>query len=435
MFKDTIRTIGARYLVAFLNLLLIFINSKVLGREGMGIVGIIYASANLIVIFNSIFCGNTIVYFMNRYNLRTVFLPAYCWAFTGSAIASIFLYFFHFLPEGYELAVFCLAVVISLVTANSLMMLGKDRINIFNFLFILQGSLLFLFLIIVYFIFGYKDINGYLAGLLGASVIALLCSMMWLIRYLRKKNNNPVGKPFHAILKEMFFYGLWSSADNLAEGLTTRLNYFLIQQTGGYGLVGLLDAGTKVSESVWHISNSVCFIAYNRVSKTTDRQEQKRVTLQLFKLTYCALIIVMAVICCIPEWVYTDYLLTPEFADIRKIISGLSLGIVAFGSNRVISHYFIGSGNIKYSAFCSALGLAILLVAGIVLIPAHGVFGAAITSSIAYAGMLLFSIIVFMKQTGASFIELIPAKADWDEALKKMKTVFLINRRQAASRQ
>ena len=420
MFKDTIRTIGARYLVAFLNLLLIFINSKVLGREGMGVVGIVYASANLAVIFNSIFCGNTIVYFMNRYNIRSVFFPAYCWAFIGSAIACIVLYFLHFLPEGYGVTVFCLAAIISLFTANSLMLLGKDRINIFNFIFILQGLLLFVLLIIFYFIFDYKDINGYIAGLFSASTLAYLYSMVRLAPYIPKKKNVTVHKPYRFLLKEMFLYGLWSSVDNLAEGLTTRLNYFLIQHTGGYGRVGLLDSGTKVSESVWHISNSVSFIEYNRVSKTIDRLEQKRVTLQLFKLTYCALIIVMIMICCIPEWVFTEYLLTPEFAGIRDVILGLSLGIITLGSNRIISHYFIGSGMIRYSAFCSIFGLVLLLVAGIVLIPLYGVLGAAITSSIAYTGMLLFSIIVFIKQTGTTPIELIPSKADWNELIKKI---------------
>ena len=413
MFKDAIRTIGARYFVAFLNLLLIFINSKVLGREGMGVVGIVYASANLIVIFNSIFCGNTIVYFMNRYNLRCVFFPAVVWAFAGAAVACLTFHFLHLLPEGYAFAVFGLSVLISLVTANSMMLLGKDRMNRFNILFILQGSLLFVLLIVFYFIAGYKDINGYLAGLFGASVIAFLVSFFWLIPYLGKKHNKPVGKPFPTILKEMFFYGLWSSVDNMAEGLTTRLNYFLIQHAGGYGHVGLLDSGTKISESLWHISNSVSYIAYNQVSKTTDRMQQKRITLQLFKLTYCALIVVMSIVVCIPERVYTDYLLTAEFAGIRAVIAGLSLGIVALGSNRIIRHYFIGSGMIKYSAFCSALGLVILLVAGIILIPLYGVLGAAITSSIAYSGMLLFSLAVFMKQTGASFIELFPSKADW----------------------
>ena len=420
MFKDILGTIGTRYVVAFLNLLLIFINSKVLGRDGMGIVGIIYASANIAVVFNSILCGNTIVYFMNKYNLRYVFYPAYVWAIAGSAIACGVMYLFNILPEGYELIVFGLAALMSLVTANSLVLLGKDNVKGFNFTFFFQGVLMFLMLLCLYFIADYKSIDGYLTGLFAANVAAYLFSFILLIPYLYGKENKTVEKPFVSVLKEMFLYGMWSGADNLAEVLTTRLNYFFVHNTGGYGDVGLLDSGTKMSESVWHISNSISYIEYNSVSKTTDRQEQKRVTLQLFKLTYCALILVMTIVVCIPEWVYTEYLLTPGFAGIREVIIGLSIGIVALGSNRILSHYFIGSGNIKYSTYSSFFGLLILLIAGFILIPAYGVLGAAVTSSIAYFCMLIFSIVVFMRQTETSFHEFLLSKDDIKEFKNKI---------------
>jgi Membrane protein involved in the export of O-antigen and teichoic acid len=421
VFKDIIGTIGARYVVAFLNLLLIFINSKVLGRDGMGVIGIIYASANIAVIFNSVLCGNTIIYFINKYNLRCVFYPAYIWAFIGSAIACMVMYLFKMLPDGYEVIIFCLAVLISLVAANSLMLLGKDNVKGFNIIYIFQGILMFIMLILLYYWADYKSVRGYLVGLFTANVAAYILSIILLSPYLRGKEKKTADKPFSAILKEMFLYGIWSGADNLAEGLTTRLNYFFVQNTGGYGNVGLLESGTKMSESVWHLSNSISYIEYNSVSKTTDRLEQKRITLRLFKLTYCALILVMGAIVCIPEWIFTEYLFTPEFAGIREVIIGLSVGIVALGSNRIISHYFIGSGNIRYSTFCSVFGLLVLLVAGLILIPAYGVVGAAYTSSIAYSCMLIFSIVVFMKQTKTSLRELLLSKNDIKELIVKMK--------------
>ena len=424
MLKDIIGTIGSRYVVAFLNLLLIFINSKVLGRDGMGVVGVIYASANIAVIFNSILCGNTIVYFMNRYNIRYVFYPAYIWAFAGSIIACSAMYFLNILPEGYEMAVFGLAILISVVTANSLMLLAKDNVKGFNMVYIIQGILTFAILICIYYIAGYSNIDGYLAGLFIAYIVAYLYSFILLFPHLLEKERFPAGASFFAVLKEMLLYGIWSGADNLAEGLATRLNYFIVQSTGGYGNVGLLDSGTKMSESVWHISNSVSYIEYNHVSKTTNRQEQKRITLQLFKLTYCALITVMAMVVCVPEWIFTEYLFTPEFAGIRDVIVGLSFGIVAFGSNRILSHYFIGSGHIKYSTFCSLLGLAVLLVAGFIMIPAYGVFGAAVTSSVAYTCMLIFSMTVFMKQTETSLREFLLSKDDVNEFKNKVVNKF-----------
>ena len=85
MLKKILETIGSRYLIAFLNLALIFINAKVLGIEGVGMIGLIVASVNIAVIVNGILCGNTIVYFMNRYSMRTIFLSAYLWTPIGSS--------------------------------------------------------------------------------------------------------------------------------------------------------------------------------------------------------------------------------------------------------------------------------------------------------------------------------------------------------------
>lgn len=157
-----------------------------------------------------------------------------------------------------------------------------------------------------------------------------------------------------------------------SEVLTTRLNYFLIQRFAGLGSVGLLDAGTKISESVWHISRSVSFIEYSSVAQTTDPDKQVRITLKLFKLTFCAIATTTICILFIPEWVYTEYLFSPEFTGMRKVIFGLATGIVALGCNSILSHYFIGSGKIRYSAYSSSIGLITLLIAGYILIPIYG---------------------------------------------------------------
>ncbi len=73
--RDLFTTIGTRYLIAILNLALIFINAKVLGVEGVGLVGLILAIVGIATMFCGILAGNTIVYFMNRYSMQAVFLP------------------------------------------------------------------------------------------------------------------------------------------------------------------------------------------------------------------------------------------------------------------------------------------------------------------------------------------------------------------------
>jgi O-antigen/teichoic acid export membrane protein len=239
------------------------------------------------------------------------------------------------------------------------------------------------------------EVGAYVRGLYITNGIAAVVSFFLLLPYLRKPEAESCRRL--SVVKEMLAYGLWGSADNLAETCTMRLSYFLVERFVGLGGVGLLDAATKIAESVWNISRSVASIAYQRIAKSRDNVEQKRISLQLFRLTLVAIAAVMAVILLIPEWVYTDYLFGPDFKGIREVIALLSVGIVALGGNSILSHYFIGSGKVRYSTASSCIGLGGLLVAGLLLIPSYGVAGAALSTSMAFCAMLLFSLVYTIK--------------------------------------
>lgn len=419
--RDLFGTIGTRYLIAILNLALIFINAKALGVEGLGLVGLILAAVSIAVMFCGILAGNTIVYFMNRYSMRAVFAPSYCWIPVGAGLACGGMAMTGLLPEGYGWDIYLLSILTSLVAANSRFLLGKNHIIGFNLTFILQGGLLFFFLLFFYYGLGRQDVAAYLFGVYATNGIAFVVSLFLLLPLLNAEPDTKQMLPLSLRLKEMFAYGLWGSADNIAEILTTRLNYFLIRRFAGLGSVGLLDAGTKISESVWHINRSIGFIEYSRVAQTSDPFEQKQITLRFFKLTFCVVALATGCILLIPEWVYTDYLFSAEFAGMRNVVMGLSIGIVAMACNSILSQYFIGSGKIRYSAASSFVGLLCLLASGYLLIPVYGVVGSAVSSSIAFSGMLIFSLIVFCRMTGTRLNEFRIDKKDIRFVLDKIR--------------
>ena len=400
MLKKILATVGTRYVIAALNLVLMLINSRVLGRHGMGLAGVVYASANVAVMFASVLCGNTIVYFMRSKRLSVVVSAAYVWALAGSGLACGVMAAAGMLPAGYGWAVFGLAVLLSLVNVHLRVLLGWDRIRAFNAVFLLQGAGLFVVLLALYYVAGWRDVAGYVWGLyltnLASWAVSLLVMMRGVTHPLRCAID---ARAWLRDAREMFAYGLWSSVDNLAENLSARLNYFFLQRFGGYGSVGLLDVGTRVSESLWHISHGVSFIAYGEITRATDAERQRRLTLRLLPPTMGALTMAMGIVLCIPEWVYTEWLFTPEFTGIRSVIAGLSVGIVAFGGNRILSHYFIGTGRVRVSAACSCVGLALLCASAAVMVPRWGVVGAAGASSVAYVGMFLFSVAAFVRIT------------------------------------
>ncbi|MDR1357558.1 MAG: polysaccharide biosynthesis C-terminal domain-containing protein [Tannerellaceae bacterium] len=397
MLKDILQTIVTRYLVALLNLALIFVNARVLGIEGVGVIGLIWASISINVTVNSILGGNTLVYFSNKYPAVILYPIAVAWILAGSALGCGLMWLSGLLPEGYAADIYGLTVIYSIGIAQTRLLLGKDCVMGFNLTQAIQGGLLFFVVIFFYYIVHRQDVSVYVWSMYLTNGVAVIVSLCLLVPFLRAERREAGRRRLPSILKDMLAYGLWGSIDNMAEACTMRLNYFLVERFIGIGGVGLLDAGAKISESVWNISRSVASIEYNRIAKSRDKEEQKRITVQLLRITLTAVSAMIICVLAVPERIYTGYLFGPEFTGIRGVIAALSPGIVAMGCNTIFSHYFIGSGRIRYSAASSCIGLACLLVAGWLLIPLFGITGSAASQSIAYCFMLLFSFVIFVR--------------------------------------
>lgn len=189
--RDLFTTIGTRYLIAILNLALIFVNAKVLGVEGVGLVGLILAIVGIATMFCGILAGNTIVYFMNRYSMQAVFLPSYCWTPVGAGIACGSMAILGVLPEGHALDIYILSTLTSLVAANSRFLLGKNQIFGFNLTFVLQGGLLFFVLLFLYYGLKIQNVTAYLWGMYFTNGIAFLVSLFLLLPFLNKKEADP----------------------------------------------------------------------------------------------------------------------------------------------------------------------------------------------------------------------------------------------------
>ena len=188
MLRKILGIIGTRYLIAILNLALIFVNAKVLGIEGVGMVGLLVASINITIIFNSILSGSTLVYFMHRYSMRTIAPPAYLWTLIGSAIACGILHLTGLLPDAYGMDIYLLAILNSIVNANARFLLGKDDIKGFNLTFLLQGGSLFFLLLALYYGAGKREVEAYVWGLYATNGLALAVSAARLYPYLRQEN-------------------------------------------------------------------------------------------------------------------------------------------------------------------------------------------------------------------------------------------------------
>lgn len=144
------------------------------------------------------------------------------------------------------------------------------------------------------------------------------------------------------------------------------------------------------------LTDSMC---NSQVAREKEPQKQRQITLRLLRLTFLGTFVAVLCLLCVPEWIFTDYLFSQEFKGITSVIRGLSVGIVAFGCHTILSQYLIASGHVRSCAASSCVGLIVLLIAGYFLIPAYGIPGAAVTSSLAFTAMACFSFWAFLKSS------------------------------------
>lgn len=128
MLRKIIETIGTRYLVAFLNLILLVLNARALGIHGVGLIGLVLAAVN-VMMWQQWLSGNTIVYFMNRYPSFQVFIPAYLWTISMGAGFCIMWSKRPLILKIYGIHVYLLSLLLSLTAANARFLLGTDCIQ------------------------------------------------------------------------------------------------------------------------------------------------------------------------------------------------------------------------------------------------------------------------------------------------------------------
>ncbi|MFZ1617802.1 MAG: polysaccharide biosynthesis C-terminal domain-containing protein, partial [Flavobacteriales bacterium] len=152
-------------------------------------------------------------------------------------------------------------------------------------------------------------------------------------------------------------------------------------------------------------------VLYSKVSNTESTEGQKRVTIDMLKLSVSCALLALVALLLIPEALFS-WVFGPEVFGLRPIIAMLAPGILGLAASQAFSHYFSGTAQNKHNVIGSGIGLLAMLAAGFTLIPAFGLLGAAASGSLAYLAAGIYQALAFMRVTGAGFSELLPSTTD-----------------------
>jgi O-antigen/teichoic acid export membrane protein len=239
--------------------------------------------------------------------------------------------------------------------------------------------------------------------------------------------------PSFELLGEELRYGGKSVVGTLAERLQFRADAFIINAIAGVRATGIYSVTSGLAETLWYVPNALGVVMFSRA---VDPKADAARTAATLTRTTLALAILLAVPTAAfgPRMVRLFY--GSAFADAGVALRLIIPGVVAYSVVAVLSRYLSGVGRPGIGTVILLFGLAVNIVANLILVPRFGILGAAIASSLSYLLTALVTLAVFIRLSGRGLAEtLIVRRSDVFAALGVIRALTrrLSGRRRGAA--
>ena len=426
MFQKIINTLGTRIFSAVLNLLIAIFISQYLGATGKGQQGLIIATITYILIFSNIVGGSTLVYLVPRYGFLRLLIPSYLWSLLMSLAFYFILHTTQIVEQLLILNICVLSIFISFISIHSNLLIGFEKVKTANLIWFLQPLMIIGFLLVFFLVGSRIGIDTYFNALYFSLSILVILSFILLFK---AKKTSVIFKLQSNLnlISEMFRLGFLNQLAHIFQMLSFRMSYYWLWQVYSEAEVGIYSNGTSLIESVWLLSRSISMVQYSRIVNMDDKHEAQKLTLNLSKLSFVISFIILLPMIFLPSSFY-EFIFGEGFGEVRLVIQSLAPGVLFLNLNIIISHYFSGTGKYYLNSIASFAGLCFAIPLFMLMIPAYGLVGAGIASSISYIVTTMVILFFYKKEAEINLNDLRLTYNDVLHVKKLYKTTFLIKK-------
>jgi O-antigen/teichoic acid export membrane protein len=402
-------TFGTRVATAVLNLAIAVVLSQYLGPSGKGVQSLLLTTITFILVFANLVGGATLVYLSPRHSHEKLVIPSYAWTFLTGICSYPVLVVLKVVDQDFILHTCLLAIIFSLTSVHTSLLIGRQKIVAANLIGFLQPFLLIIALLYNFVILGKHDIGSYIGSLYISFSLTYLFSLWLHIRNFGDLGYDPGA--FARVIKDLFRLGFMNQVAHITQMLSFRLSYYILDLYHGEAEVGIYSNGVSLAESIWLIAKSISLVQYARVANTEDREESRRLTLQLARGSTLVSLAVLVPLVLLPGGAFA-FIFGQGFERVSGVLITLSAGVLVYNYAILIGHYFSGTGRYRLNAISSAAGLLIALAMYFLFIPRMGALGAGIASSISYFSTTVLLILFLSKEEPGWGKKLLPGTGD-----------------------
>ncbi|GGT58682.1 O-antigen ligase family protein [Actinomadura citrea] len=246
-------------------------------------------------------------------------------------------------------------------------------------------------------------------ALISGLVLADVAAAAWIARRLARRGFFAGwGRPDRRLGRSIAGYGLRGYLGQLIDLLQLRFDMALLGALAGPKVLGVYTVASKFAELVQLPGLAVNYILYPDFAKddrdTATRRTSRLILPALGVSALAALPLALIAGTALP-WIFGDVFddaVVPTYIRLA--------GVVTFGVTGLIMAYLYGVGRPGAASAGQGIGLAVVVVLGAVLIPAHGAIGAAVATSVSFVATTA-ALLVWFRRAGKT-VPVTPAPED-----------------------
>jgi O-antigen/teichoic acid export membrane protein len=398
---DVLMMVGAKLCVLLLGASTAVIVARSLGPAGRGSLASIYALMTLLAQLGSLGIASANPYFAAREpHARAGIAANSLWlaGIVGPAMAAVGLAVKLIAPGALaevgwpELTVGMLAVPILLGSLFlQSILLAEGRTALYNGVEVSTALLTVILLLTILPLAG-SGVLLALSLMVGPQVAALGVYMSVSVR------SGPLPRRLDvALARRMLGYGARAYVVTLLAYMLVRIDLLLVNGIQGAGAAGQYSVAVALASALYLLPVSVSINLFARVARgAADRS----VSLDVFHLLTVGYLLVCALAAALagPTIVL---LFGPAYRPAVSLFLWLLPGVYCLGILNVIAYHFAAQGMPRELALVWIPGLAVNLTIDVVLLPDHGTYIASISSTVAYAMVLVLHLRLFAREMGS----------------------------------
>jgi O-antigen/teichoic acid export membrane protein len=407
---------GAQVLQAAFAMAAGILVARALGAPARGTLAVLTALGSITILLGSLGIHLSGVYFLGRFKeehdsviSNNLLVGAIGGIGAALGLAGVGLAFQGALLHGIGLDLFAIFLFsVPLLYFNQFgrtLLLGAGRVGGYNVPDLLGGSALLVGTAGAIVVFGHE-----LTPLVALKVVVEVAITVVTVAMLRRSVRFRFS-PSRALLRRQLRYGLRNYTGTLFWLCLLQSDIVLCNRFLGTGPTGVYSVAVALGLPITLLAGAVGTLTFQRVSAQESRATRiaqtnrtARVLLPLATLGAIALGLLAHVIVTL---VYGR-----EFEDAAPALILLLPGLLAFSVEVVLMNFLAGEGSPPIMVYGPAVGLCVNFVANLFVIPRWGINGASVTSSVAYAIVLLMVLRYYLRSTSSTVAEVLAARRD-----------------------